>query len=95
MSRSYKKSPVFTDQSRYSTRWVKRQASKAVRRYAEETSNGKWYRRVYCPWNICDYRFYIPLQQALRQEGKSRWFWSHGSTRDEVIKDWKRDYYRK
>lgn len=56
MSRSYRKTPVITDQSENHTyaRWAKRQASKKVRKYKTLLGNGSGYRKVYDPWNICD-----------------------------------------
>ncbi|MDT3427782.1 hypothetical protein J2Z22_003358 [Paenibacillus forsythiae] len=44
MSRSVKKSPVWNDHHTPGTRWSKRQASKAVRRFTDTVQNGKWYR---------------------------------------------------
>lgn len=58
MSRSYKKSPVCTDHTSPRTRWAKRQAAKAVRRHDGIIEKGRSYRKFFCSWNICDYRFY-------------------------------------
>ena len=55
MSRSIKK-PSYSDYSRNHTKWAKRQASKAVRKYQGEISNGKGYRKIYCSYNIFDYK---------------------------------------
>ncbi len=46
MSRSYKKTLVCKDQG---TRWMKRQASKAVRRYAEDIRTGAVIRNCSVP----------------------------------------------
>lgn len=55
MSRSYKK-PSYSDYSRNHTCWAKRQASKAVRRYQGELTDGKIYKKVYPSWYIFDYK---------------------------------------
>ena len=53
MSRSYKE-PYLTDSKAHNI--GKRFASKKVRRFKGETSNGKWYRKVYDNYEIVDYR---------------------------------------
>jgi len=59
MSRSYKKVPCHKDYSRSNngTRYSKRLASKAVRKYEGEISDGRNYSKIYCSWNITDYKF--------------------------------------
>lgn len=56
MSRSRKKVPSYSDYSRSYTRWAKRQASKAVRRYQGELTDGNQYKKVFNSWNIFDYK---------------------------------------
>jgi hypothetical protein len=55
MSRSYRE-PWFVDNygSSYK-KWVKRQASKTVRR-AKDVPEGNAYRKLFDSWNICDYK---------------------------------------
>lgn len=53
MSRSFKKSPINKDRNSKSG---KRFASRAVRR-ASDVPNGKQFRKVYCSWDISDWRF--------------------------------------
>ena len=55
MSRSYKKTPGFTDNK--SRDDVKRKASKAVRRQVGAIGNGSNYKKIYCSYNICDWKF--------------------------------------
>ena len=55
MSRSYKKNPGWSGRSRWS-KLDKRFANKAVRN-AKDVPDGKAYRRIYNPYNICDYNF--------------------------------------
>lgn len=52
MSRSFKKTPGWAD----SNPFAKRQANKKVRRYAGDLSDGKGYRKLYDPWDICDWK---------------------------------------
>ena len=59
MSRSRKKEPVFKDYSRSSTKYRKRCASKAVRKYTGELVDGNYYRKIYNSWCICDWIFRI------------------------------------
>lgn len=58
MSRSYRE-PWVTDGYKGSKhrQFEKKQANRAVRK-TEEVPNGKGYRKVFDPWNICDYRWY-------------------------------------
>ncbi|WP_214630813.1 hypothetical protein [Paenibacillus agaridevorans] len=95
MSRSVKKSPVATDQKSPGSRWIKRQANKAVRRYRSGVANGKWYRKLFCPWNICDYRFYKTKQQAIHEWKESRYPRCRSKSQVEVINDWEKFYKRK
>ncbi len=71
MSRSYKK-PSYSDYSRGHTKWAKRQASKAVRRYQGEISSGCQYKKIYPSWDIFDY--------------KGLWFsWNFGAMKPDPI----------
>lgn len=67
MSRSRKKHSVVSDYSRSSTKKEKRFAAKAVRNYKEltdygfmpaEISDGCIYKKLYCSWNIFDYKWH-------------------------------------
>lgn len=53
MSRSYKE-PISKDGGR-KKKLEKQFASKAVRRYKGDLSNGGCYKKLYEAWNICDY----------------------------------------
>ncbi len=69
MSRSYKKSPVYTDRSNRSKSaksWKKianRQLRRIPIREGEYFSSRKAYRKKFESWTIRDYKFYIPLQE--------------------------------
>lgn len=58
MSRSVRKRPYVTEQQSSSTKWRKRQATRAVRK--SEVANGAAYKKVSCSWDICDWAFYDP-----------------------------------
>ncbi|MFD2334621.1 hypothetical protein ACFSR7_35710 [Cohnella sp. GCM10020058] len=95
MSRSFKKTPVCNDHATPYTRLAKRMASKAVRRYRDEIANGKWYRKVYCSWDICDYRFYQTKRQATLEWETTRSAWKRRWSQADWINDWEKTYRRK
>ena len=53
MSRSYKRNPVI---SYAKNPMGKKEANKKVRN-SKEISDGKWYKKLYCSYNICDCKF--------------------------------------
>lgn len=53
MSRSYKHVPCWTDH----TKGEKRLANKKVRRSSDLIPSGNFYKKIYCSWNICEFRF--------------------------------------
>ena len=71
MSRSYKKHAVFTDNgcSHANKKLASRITRRAINR-GEDFQDGNWYRKWYCSWNICDYRFGY---YTKRQEDES-WY---------------------
>lgn len=64
MSRSRKKVPIlkFCPSSKRGSavKRIKREASKAVRRYTLDIPDGVFYRKLYCSWNIHDWIYYFP-----------------------------------
>lgn len=78
MSRSYKKSPVYTDGKAGSTSISKRYANKAVRNYNGEIPNGKFYKHLFCSYDIHDYI--------------SRWTWEEAK-QDYNTRDYLKDRY--
>ncbi len=62
MSRSYKKTPGWVDRNPY----AKRAANKRVRRYKHWLPDGRTYRKVYCSWEIRDYRVLLFMARRLR-----------------------------
>lgn len=93
MSRSYYKYPSVKDYSRSYTRWAKRQASKATRR-DWNIDNGTNYKKVYCSYNIFDYRstFYTD------QEVLDSWYAEDGNTykipKKSLVKGFRRESIR-
>ena len=55
MSRSYKKNPYSTDNR--SSGDNKKIANRTFRRNKKTLYQGGAYKKAYCSWNICDYRF--------------------------------------
>ncbi|GGG14815.1 hypothetical protein GCM10010912_69040 [Paenibacillus albidus] len=95
MSRSVKRQPVFSDQQKHGASWAKMQAAKAVRRYPGEIPRGKWYRKLYCSWNICDYSFYTTKEQAVQEWETESWRKMRFPSRVEAIQEWSKFYRRK
>jgi hypothetical protein len=94
LSNSYKKSPVCTDHFSPASCWAKRQAAKAVRRYYGCISKGSSYKKVYCSWNICDYRFYQPKEQAIKEWENNKRLQAR-FTKENLIRNWENAYRRK
>ena len=81
MSRSYKRTPVYTVKCRRGgSKLAKKQANRKVRRKKVFYGKSKIYKRAYDSWNIVDYRFYKkkPLSDDV-----------------EIIRIWEKSYYRK
>jgi hypothetical protein len=65
MSRSAKKTWGWTDHKSPNSRLQKRFANKKVRRTSDIPSGGA-YKRLYCSYTICDYRFlYFHMGRVL------------------------------
>ena len=70
MSRSYKKSPVYTDGSPGTTKEKKKVANRKVR-HTEDIPNGGAYRKVHDSWDIHDYTIRWTWEEAKA-------FWESG-----------------
>lgn len=79
MSRSYKKHPFSTDGNPKTLVKSKRHANKVVRRYNKDISNGKFYKRLFCSYDIHDYI--------------SRWSWAEAKRFYEELDE--HDYRKK
>ena len=94
MSRSYKKSPVIKDSSRKGPTFKsgKQIANRTVRN-KEDIPNGGSYKKVYCSWNISDYKF-------MKTEAEFKKEWDRGDeylhkrykTYKQALFDWKKYY---
>ena len=63
MSRSYKKHPYYTD-GRNGRVIQKRWANKKVRRFKKKIENGKSYKKLFCTWEIHDYKYRETWEEA-------------------------------
>ena len=102
MSRSYKKSPVYTDYSRGNTKDQKRFANRRARR-AKDVPNGKAYRTYYESWEIHDWICRQTLGEAIHSyytsgywDSKGNWNrWYEDETFEKFVSDWAKYYKRK
>lgn len=58
MSRSRKKNPVVSDYNRNYTKYAKRFAARKVRYYKGYLPDGCKFKKLYCSWNIFDYKYH-------------------------------------
>ena len=90
MSRSRKKIPIVKDYSRGNTKFCKRMASKAVRRYKNPIADGKMFTKIYPSWNIFDYKWFAQVSEVNKKypdnPPEARW----ATTYEDV-----KAYYRK
>ena len=75
MSRSYKKNPGYTDYSRGRTKYMKRLASKSVRNYDGNLSNGCSYKKLLCSYDIRDWKciYYGPSDYSYYSNYRQEW----------------------
>ena len=70
MSRSYRKTPEIHKDSPGSWRkYAKTQANQKVRR-TKNIPNGRAYKKVYCSWEICDWKSWWSITDSVRFEIK-------------------------
>ncbi|MCT4618704.1 MAG: hypothetical protein N4A62_04870 [Marinisporobacter sp.] len=74
MSRSHKKNPVLKDSG--SKEWIKRQATKAVRRYKGTIQNGSSYKKLFESWKINDHIVHEPWGIESQEFWENKWEWS-------------------
>lgn len=100
MSRSYKKSAVLKDSTQTSKDRFKPKtfANRAVRQYEDIPGGKSGFKKIYCSWDISDYKFKgQPNEAELKRE------WDNGDGRlhdryksyDEALFDWRKWYRRK
>ena len=100
MSRSYKKFPVVKDCSNTSKDRFKPKtfANRAVRR-AEQVPSGKsGFKKLYCSWDICDYRilWFLNEKELKRQwDNNESFLHDYYKNYEEALYCWKKAYINK
>lgn len=72
MSKSYKKYTCFTDNQRSGAKKEKRFANKKVRK-TFDINDGCAYKKLYCSWNIHDYKFAYYSKHEVEGATSSWW----------------------
>jgi len=97
MSRSYKKMPVVKDSSCKGSTFKsgKQIANRAVRKQ-KDIPNGGSYKKVYCSWNISDWRF-MKTEAEMRRQWDSEDEYLHGTYKsyEQARFAWKKTYINK
>lgn len=102
MSRSFKHTPIFADGS--SSKKQKRFANKRVRKFKNDISNGKFYKKIYESYDIYDYisrKTFKESEESFNLDLKK--YLNGGSTSDPRIdyiewydyNHWAKYFYRK
>ena len=87
MSRSYKKHPYYTDGT--NGRVIqKRWANKKVRNYTKEIENGRSYKKLFCSWEIHDFKIRDTWQEAKERYENSSWLKEKCPTLKDFYKSW-------
>lgn len=58
MSRSYRRPWITDNYGNVSRRRAKKWANREVRRFKGAIADGGQYRKIFCSWDICDYRIW-------------------------------------
>ena len=95
MSRSYKKTPIYTDH-RKGRKYFKRKANKCVRK-AENIPHGRKYKRYYNTWDIHDYRIRWSKKEAEKAYYKHmiEYTEKYKDKKDYLNDNWSKWFYRK
>ncbi len=89
MSRSYKKVPCCKDHNR----GMKKYANRYVRRNYLIVPSGKAYKKLFCSYDICDYKFIESFQSY--KEGWYKYNRNRKYSDKELHKMWYKDYKMK
>ena len=88
MSRSYKKIPCCKDHNK----GMKKYANRYVRRNFFVVPSGTAYKKLFCSWNICDYKFLESFSSYKKWSSK----YNHKSYTDaELYRMWYKYYKMK
>jgi len=82
MSRSERRTPIIKWNSFFSKRFAKKQANKKVR-HSDNIDNGCNYKKIYCSYNIVDYKTNLYRNKNVIWKGTNHhmtieeimWFW--------------------
>lgn len=66
MSRSYKKAPFISNESK--AKYEKRLANKKVRKYKYKIPNGKKYKNIFLSWDICTNKHFEHLSERIKYQ---------------------------
>ena len=92
MSRSFKNNPVNTDKN---NKLEKRRANKKIRRL-NNLIKGSIYKKHFCSWNICDYKWYLSRENAIIYwKGNVHNIQKRYKTLEEYLDMWHKHYYYK
>ncbi|MBQ4487552.1 MAG: hypothetical protein II936_11180 [Oscillospiraceae bacterium] len=99
MSRSYRKFAVSKDRERRIKHRLRQKtfANRKVRRYKGIPGKQGGYRKLYCSWFLCDWRW-VPGQnekEAIRRELTSLHPDYTEDETDKIVNEWKKFYKRK
>ena len=102
MSRSYKKSPVYTDGSARGTKISKRFANKKVRNtnFDDLPKKGKGYKKCFESYDIHDFISYYTEKECIKDwekecteiENQVTKYRFYPQTKEEVIKKWRKNH---
>ena len=94
MSRSYKKSPVYSDHSGNFTKYQKQLANKKVRKI-KTIFKGKGYKKVYDSYYISDSSIFYTWKEYLKSEEELEGI-TLSSLELKILRNkWEKYYYRK
>lgn len=97
MSRSYKKFPVIKDRAKTSKDRFKPKtfANRSVRRYMEvPTGKSCFFKKIYCSWNISDYRFITATdEKQFKRQWESINIFHMRYSRIRHSDDYQKDFY--
>lgn len=89
MSRSYKRVPCCKDHNK----GMKRYANRYVRRNYLVVPSGNAYKKLFCSWNICDYKFLYSFNSY--RKGWSKYNRNEKYSDKELYKKWYKYYKMK
>lgn len=80
MSRSYREPWTTQGYGGEARKFFKNYANRKVRRFKGEMQNGKWYRKIFDSWSICDWKWMYDPNPWVCWYGEDAPYWSYSST---------------